>query len=90
MRNQLFNESARMGFAEQLIRGVGQFANLCNHTLIKTHSVNNNNAQLYKLKLKQILIGDNTNSFYVGDYFNTNILRSSSINSSIKITLRAF
>ena len=43
MYEQLFSNSTRMGYAEQLIRGEGHFAQLYEKVPVETHGINNNN-----------------------------------------------
>ena len=47
IHDQLFSNSARIGVAEQLIRGKGHFAHPYDKVPIETHSLNNNNDKNY-------------------------------------------
>ena len=61
--NELFSNSTRMGFSEQLIRGEGHFANLFERVPVEEHGANSNNTNnasaSCKLKIKDVLVGDN-------------------------------
>ena len=93
MYEQLFSNSTRMGYAEQLIRGEGYFAQLYEKVPVETHRINNNNTNTrrYKLRLKPMLVGgDELKSWFISDILDANKLCMSSIHSSKKLAPRTF
>ena len=60
MHELLFSTTTRMGFAEQLLKGEGHFINLHDKVPIESHGLNNSNGTRCKLRLKQMLLGEDT------------------------------
>ena len=56
----LLNNSARVVFVEQLLKGEGYFMSLHGKVSIETHVISDLNGTQCKLKLKQILTGEGT------------------------------
>ena len=90
---QLFSNSTRMGFAEQLVRGEGHFAHLFERVPVESHGVTNNNnttTTTYKLKFKDFLIGDYATNWHIDNLFAASSTCHSSCNSSTKISPKTF
>ena len=90
--NQLFSISTRIGFVEQLVRGEGHFMNLFNYIPNENHIINNSspNTIPYRLKIKQILLGNNMRPWYINELFTPTLLYYSSTCSSSKIAPKTF
>ena len=92
--NELFSNVTRVGFSEQLIRGEGHFANLFERVPAEEHGENSNNTNSAsascKLKIKDMLVGDNASIWFIEDLFTAKSLCYSACNSSTKISPKTF
>ena len=86
MHDELFSNSARVGHAEQLMKGEGPFGCMFDRVSVESHGLNTTTSTACKLKVKPMLMGGDSKTWCMEDNFTTEMLCKSSVGSSNKIT----
>ena len=86
MHTELFSTSSHVRHTEQLMNGEGPFECLFDRVPIKSHGLNSGPSTACKHKVKDILMGNETKSWYIEDHFTVEMLCRSSVGSSNKLT----
>ena len=88
MHGMLTSDSARIGFSGQLVKGEGHYANLFDRVPVEIHAMNASGVQQHKLKLKSVLLNDDSKLFYINDVFTLDMIYNNSNRSKSKINSR--